>query len=54
MVGIGESPFAGSERNMTEAIGRKGRRWGGEIVSILLINLFAIFFLKPFNPSGRI
>ena len=54
MAGIGESLFAGSDRNRTEAIDRKGKEWGGEVVSILVINLLAIFFLKPFNPSGRI
>jgi hypothetical protein len=54
MAGIAENLFAGSERNRAEAIDRKGRRWGGEVVSILLINLLAIFFPKPLNPSGRI
>ncbi len=54
MAKIDQEPFAISQGNRPRDIDRKGRRWVSERVSILLINLLAIFSLKPFYPSSSI
>ena len=44
-------PVGASQKDTSKGINRKRRIWMGELESILLICLLAIFFPKPLNPS---
>jgi hypothetical protein len=54
MAGIdhGRTGLLGDDK--PKCVDRKVSVWMGEFELILLITLFTIFFLKPFNPSRGI